>query len=122
MQDSLIFKVKGNQYNLKFPNVGGYKQIQINKQLLSNNTYKSLIQTVEHVGSQFAADMIDIEATLLVIAPEQFFKDLQSKSISEMGLVDFNELRTAYIEQIVPWWNNIEKALSLYGSDEKESQ
>lgn len=121
MQDSLIFKVKGNQYNLKFPNVGGYKQIQINKQLLSNNTYKSLIQT-NHSGSQFAADMVDIEATLLVIAPEQLFKDLQSKSISEMDIVDFNELRTAYIEQIVPWWNNIEKALSLYGSDEKESQ
>lgn len=120
MQDSIIFKIKGFSYNMKFPNVGGYRQIQVNKQLLSNNTYKSLIETI-HTGSQFAADMIDIESTLNVIAPEQFFKDLNSKSISEMGLVDFNELRTAYIEQIVPWWKEIEKALSLIG-DEKTTQ
>jgi hypothetical protein len=120
MQDLLIFKVKGFSYNFKFPNVGGYRQIQVNKQLLSNNTYKSLIQT-SHNGSQLAADMVDIEATLSVIAPDQFFKDLPSESISGLGLLDFNELRTAYIDQIVPWWNAIEKALSL-NEDEKTTQ
>ena len=117
MQDSLIFKLKGNNYNLKFPNVGNYRQIQVNKHLLSNNTYKSLIATGQS-SNQYASDMIDIEATLLVLAPEQFFKDLGSKSISDMGIYDFGELRKEYIEQIAPWWNSIEKALGLYATED----
>lgn len=113
MQETLEFKIKGNSYTLKFPNVGGYKQVQINKQLLSGHTYKSLAQTM-YVGSQIAADIVDIEAVFSVIAPEKFFKDLECNSISEMGILDLGELRKAYREQVVPWWNEIERALSLY--------
>lgn len=118
MQETILFKLKGNQYNLKFPNVGGYKQIQVNKQLLTNNTYQSMIQTYNK-ESQLACDVVDIEATLTVIAPEQFFKDLGTKSISELGMLDFNELRKEYIGQILPWWREIEQALSLQNEEPK---
>ena len=119
MKDTLEFKIKGNTYVLKFPNVGGYKQIQINKQILSGHTYKGLTQT-PYEGSQIAADIVDIEALFSVIAPEKFFKDLECDSVSEMGMLDLKELRKAYREQVVPWWNEIEKALSLYEEDSEK--
>ena len=114
--ENLSFKLKGNEYSLKFPTVGGYRRIQSLKQVLSSNTYSSLISTGTH-EAQDAADMIDIEATLTVLCP-RIIEDLKCSSFEDLGLVDYIELRKAYAEQVSPWWNNILKVIGSLGENE----
>lgn len=112
MEENLVFNLKENTYNLKFPNVGEFRRIESLKQALSSGTYSSLVKTTTS-AAQSAADIIDIEATLTVLCPELFEKDLTSKSFEELGMKDFEELRKAYFDQITPWWNNNLKAIGL---------
>jgi hypothetical protein len=71
-------------------------------QLASTNTSQA----------QSAADMVDIEATLTVLVPD-FIKDLKSNSFEELGIKDYAEIRSLYIEQILPWWNEMLKQVGL---------
>ena len=111
MNDQLNFKVKGNEYTIKFPNVGNFRRIESLKQALSNGMYSSMVGTFTD-AAQKAADMVDIESYLTVLCPE-ILKDLKCESFSDLGLVDFMELQTAYKEQFVPWWRKIMEEVGL---------
>ena len=105
------FKIKGNEYLLKFPNVGNFRRIESLKQALSNGMYASMVGTYTD-AAQSAADMIDIESYFSVLCPD-LLKDFKCESFSDLGLKDFMELQNAYKEQFVPWWNEIMKEVGL---------
>ena len=102
----LEFKVKGNVYKIKFPNVGEYIDIQTMKMSLSRNQYGSM-ERAFLPSMQRALNMVDIESILTVLCPD-LVKNLVPEGFSKLGLKDYKELEGAYSEQIVPWWKEIE--------------
>jgi hypothetical protein len=112
MEGTLIFKVKGNDYPITFPNVGEFRRIESLKQALSNGTYSQLAATSTD-QAQHAADIVDVEAMFTVLCPDILGKGLASKDFSKLGLVDFKELHSAYLDQIIPWWNENLKEIGL---------
>lgn len=116
MNETLNFKVGGNTYVIKFPTVGDYYAIEASKQSLSVGYYNSLTQGTTRSASN-AADMIDIEATLTILCPEVISK-LECDSFKKLGLKDYLEIKKAFVEQITPWWKEIEELLNPTKKDE----
>lgn len=114
MKDSveLVITAQGEtrKYKISFPTVGEYYRIQCLKTELSRNNYGGLISagTVDAVQ---ALDMIDIEATLTVLAP-QLIRDLKVDRFSKLGLLDYAMIKKAYIETVSPFMAEIYKALN----------
>ena len=114
---TLEFNVKGNRYQIEFPNVGMFQNIETMKQVLSKGMYGALMSTGTITASK-ALDMVDIEAhlSILVKADEsgknKLLKDLKCSTFSELGLEDYLELEQAYKSQFEPWWNNILELLN----------
>lgn len=102
--------VKGRKYEIQFPNVGQYYQIEVNKQRLGKGSYNSLIGNPT-ITAQRALDMIDVEATLSVLCP-QLVADLKVKSFSELGLKDYKEICDIYMQDVFPFLKEAEKILS----------
>ena len=120
METAWQFEIKGKTYNMAFPNVGQYYQIEAMKQALGRGFYKSLSQAVT-VSAASACDMIDIEATLTILCPE-FIKDLMVKNFSELGLEDFTMIRKAYVDQVTPKLNEFTKILIPQKEEPKEKE
>jgi len=105
MMNEKVLTVKGRQYKIEFPNVRRFKELETMKQMLSNGMYGNLLKT-QTVASFSALDMIDVEAFVTVMIPD-LLKDMKCDSVSDMGLDDYAELKAAYDEQVIPWWNEI---------------
>jgi hypothetical protein len=108
INESLIFTLKGKSYEMTFPRVGEYRTIEAMKQTLSLNMYGSLLRT-QMLSSEEALDMIDMEAYFTILCPK-LEKDMIC-SFSELGLVDYLELKKIFKEQFRPWWGSIEALL-----------
>lgn len=106
----LNFTVKGQTFEIKFPNVGEYRRIEVLKQSLSGGQYYSMLASGLDASYE-ALDIIDIESYFSILCPK-LLEAINEKagSFSELGMLDFEELKSAYKEQFVPWW---EKILSL---------
>ncbi len=102
-----------NAYTIKTPSVGDFYDIEVNKQMLGKGFYSSIVQTGT-VSAQHAADMIDIEAHLSILCPD-LLKDLKATSFRDLGLEDYNEVKTVYIKNFVPWWKTIQDMLKVEG-------
>ena len=109
VNESLIMNFKGNQYMVSFPRVGEYRSIEIMRQTLSLNTYSGMARSMM-VSSEESLDMIDIEAYFSVLCPK-LIEDLKCDSFSELGILDYKELKDLFKKQFIPWWNEIENLL-----------
>ena len=109
INESLMFTLKGRSYEMTFPRVGEYRTIEAMKQSLSMGNYGSMYRTMM-VSSEEALDMIDMEAFFSVLCPK-LAKDLKCDSFSELGLLDYLEIKKVYKEKVLPWWAEIEKLL-----------
>lgn len=105
MIGQLNFKVKDKSYIINVPTVGQYYDIEASKQVLGKGFYNSIIQS-NMITASHAADMIDIESFLTILAPD-FIKDLIPKSFKDLGAEDYIELKNAYEEQFIPWWEDV---------------
>ena len=108
INESLVFTLKGKSYEMTFPRVGEYRTIEAMKQTLSLNTYGSMSRTMMR-ASEEALDMIDMESYFTVLCPK-LEKDLKC-SFSELGLLDYLELKKIFKEQFNPWWAKLESLL-----------
>lgn len=54
--------------------------------------------------------MIDMEAYFSVLC-SKLIEDLRCNSFSDLGLLDYMELKKVFKEKFVPWWNEIEQLL-----------
>lgn len=109
MKTSVFIEISGRKYEIKYPTVGEYYRIECLKQSLSNGTYSQLMLS-NSLNALNALDMIDIEATLLVLSPE-LIKDLKVKNLSELGIKDYVMIREAYIKEVVPFFKEINELL-----------
>jgi len=108
LDENLIFSIKGKSYQMTFPRVGEYRTIEAMKQTLSLNTYGSMSRSML-TSSEEALDMIDMEAYFSVLCPK-LIEDMKCQ-FSELGLVDYMEIKRVFKEKFIPWWGEIEKLL-----------
>lgn len=108
MNENLIIRFKGKNYDVRYPRIGEYRTIQAMKQTLSLNTYGGMTHS-NLIAAEEALDMIDLESYLTVLCPD-LVSDLKC-SFSELGLLDYKELKEVFKDKFIPWWNKIEELL-----------
>lgn len=118
MADKKILKIKGNEYEVSFPNVGQFYQIEAMKQNLARGYYNVMMSSPSAAAQQ-ALDMIDVEATLTILCPK-LISDLKVKNFSELGILDYKVIFDEYRKQVVPFFNEIQKLLS--GGDDLKTE
>ena len=106
----ITFSLMGKSYQVAYPTVGKLTAIEATKQALTGGQYGNMLRT-ETLAAQAALDIVDIQATLSILAPD-VIKDLEASSFSELGIQDFNTIRDAYRSQIVPWLKEVGGVLS----------
>ncbi len=109
MNRELTIRIKNNSYTVKFPTVGQFSDIEIRKQLFSGGNYGSMVANMTS-QSQRALDIIDAQAYFTILIPE-LIKDLNVKSLRDIDLLDFEEIRIPYVKKFAPWVNEWEDAL-----------
>ena len=109
VNENFVLKIKGNTYSIEFPRVGEYRAIEVMKQNLSLNAYGSMARSMTSATEE-ALDMIDVEAYFSILCPK-LIEDLKCSSFSELGLLDYIEIKKVFKESFIPWWNEIEKLL-----------
>ena len=98
-------KVRGKEYKISFPTVGQYYSIEAMKQSLGKGFYNTLLGNPTKTAQE-ALDMIDIEATISVLVPD-LLKDLKVRDFSELGLVDYKEIKEVYNSEVYPFLKEI---------------
>lgn len=110
MIDSKKVKIYGKEYDISFPNVGQFYDIEATKQKLGRGYYNTLLGNPTKTA-QDALDMIDIEAAISILVPD-LVKDMKVRSFSELGLKDYLEIKKIYEQEIYPFLKEAEKILS----------
>lgn len=109
MNESVELTIRGRNYTVRYPNVGEYYRIEAMKQVLGRGYYNSLAQTPTQTAVS-ALDMIDIEATLSILCP-QVIEDLKVSNFSDLGLKDYQEIKRAFFDSVVPFLSEINEFL-----------
>lgn len=115
LSEEVKFSVKGREYSVKYPTVGQYYQIEAMKQSLSRGMYNSMV-TSPSFTAQHALDMIDIEATLVILIPD-FIKDLKVKNFGELDIRDYKEIRDEFVEKVQPYFKEVADLLQGVGKE-----
>lgn len=102
-------EISGREYSVSFPNVGQFYKIETLKQSLSRGFYNTMITSPSPMA-QHALDMIDIEATLVVLCPD-LISDLKVKNFSELDIRDYKAIRDAYYKSVAPFFKEVENLL-----------
>ena len=115
MDRNITLNVKGNTYQIEFPNVGKFQNIETMKQVVSKGMYSALLTTAT-LSSIEVLDMVDMEACFTVLCPK-LIKDLKCDGFGDLDIADYKELKEVYLKQFIPWWNGI---LEMLRPQEKE--
>lgn len=106
-----VITVKGNEYKVTIPSNKGFMAIFSRKAILSKEMYDALKFGMDG-NARYVAMLIDAIATLEVIMPEQFTKDLNVQSILEGDIIMGAELVTIYRDQLQGWFNDWTDAIA----------
>ena len=110
MARETTFKIKGNSYKVKIENIGQWQDIESLKIELSRGMYGRMMSSNTY-DSQFALDMIDIEAIFTVTCPKLKSSYKGIDSLRDLDFEDALELRQAYIDQVLPFIQDIRKLM-----------
>ena len=116
INDEVKISIKGREYPVTFPNVGQYYQIEATKQSLARGFYNTMVVSPSN-AAQHALDMIDIEATLVVLCPK-LIEDLKVKSFGELDVRDYKVIRDEYYKVVAPFFREIHNLLQ--GEDKSD--
>jgi hypothetical protein len=115
--NELKFEVKGNTYTIKVPTAGDMIDIERLKMILSGGYYNEMMRTTT-ISAQESLLIIDIQACFSILN-QKLMQDLKCEDIKKLSIEDYRVLRTAYMENFVPWWNNW---LKLFKGEEKSGE
>ena len=119
MNREIKISVKENSYKVSFPNVGQFLNIEALKATLSDGLYGAM-QASRTIDSGFALDVVDMEAYFTVLCPD-LVKDLNVKSFRELDIVDVIELRTVFVDQMLPFIKQWRDIIAKIGQVNKDS-
>jgi hypothetical protein len=109
-----------NSYNVSFDNIGSFVEVESRKAQLANDRYLGLLKS-NTLSSIKALDFIDMIAYYEVFIPA-LIKDLKVDSITQLGVIDANELLKTYKEQFYPWLKEWLKILGIIVFEEEDKK
>lgn len=110
-----VFTVDGMDFVAKFPSEFGLQKIEIDKQVLTANKYKQILETFTP-QSERQIDVTDMVACFRVILPD-LIKSLDD-SIDKWQPKDTNKLLRFYKKEFLPWYNPLIRELLDYENEE----
>lgn len=116
VEKEISFTVLGHSFPIKYPRVGEFYRIEALKQRLSGGFYNVMIAS-SSISAQAALDMIDIEATLVVLCPK-FVEELKVKNFSELDIRDYKEIRDEFYKVVAPFLKEINDLLIGVAKDD----
>jgi len=109
MNYDLVFKTNKREYVVKCPTNGQMIDVERLKAQYSGNNYGGIL-SIKTIGSNYALDMIDMNAYLRVFCKEMF-EDMKVESVFDIGVLDIKPLLKDFKEQFLPWINDIQNAM-----------
>ena len=103
MERKKTFKFRGTEYQIEFPTVGQYIDIESEKLNHSNGQFTTLIQAGTLSGLR-AVQIIESISIYSILCP-QLVKELKVNSFKDIDAKDFIELLKIYSKEISPWYN-----------------
>jgi len=117
---SVKIVLQGNDYIVKFPNVGQFIDIESKKALFSNRQYSALV-TSNLVNSNHALDLIDAIAYFSTLIPE-LQKDLKLANLFELDMLSAKELTDQYQKVFRPWFLKWREVLEIGAKDNGDEE
>ena len=96
--------VRGNNYVIKVPTPGDMIDVERMKMALSNGYYGDMMRT-STVSAQESLMVIDIQSHFSILCPD-LMKDLKCEDVRKLSTEDYQELKSVFVKQFIPWWNN----------------
>ncbi len=109
LQKNLVFKLDGNQYEIKFPNVGQYMDIENMRIGLTNGAYVDLIRTGLK-SAHFQVDLVDAISVLYVLVPN-LRGDLNVTNYNDLDVFTAKKIVNVYKRDIKPWFEGLMEEL-----------
>jgi len=109
MKRSKKLEIRGNVYDIDYPNTGQQIDIELLKAKISDGNY-DILRFSTNPMFQAQADKIDMIATFGVLIP-QLKKDINVSSLFFLEEEASNELLSVYEEQFGPWYAGIKKSI-----------
>lgn len=110
MHNTLLIKLFGNDYTIKFPNAGQIIDIENLKVAITKGSYSTMAASAVGIPTQeLALDLVDAIACFSVLIPElkSLLEEKDISSILEMDLKQAKEIRTVYNKKFWPWYKEI---------------
>lgn len=104
LQRTKSFVFKNETYQVEFPTVGEYLEIENQKLINSNGHWTDLIKS-QTVSALRSVQIIECVSILKVLCPK-LFENMKVTSYKEIDAVDFVELLSIYNKEISPWYIN----------------
>lgn len=117
MNKSIKISIDGQEYIIKFPNVGEILDIETKKAALSNGQYKELVQ-MNTKNSYWVLDIIDSIATFSTLIP-QLREKLSVSSYGELDQFTAKKIVKAYNKTYLPFFKEINDELQKFDEDEE---
>ena len=116
MQEKIKINFKGKNYVSREMTPGVFVDAEKLKSLLSGSQYGGIYRMGTSLGDE-ALTIVDMEAYFSILFPE-LINDLKPKSIGELNVNDFKELRKVYRSEVTKWVNSYIKLLKEVENDE----
>lgn len=97
------FTFKGEEYQIEFPTVGQYMDIENQKIMQSSGQWTNLIKNPT-VSALRSIQIIECVSILMVLCPK-LFQNMKIISYKEIDAIDFLELLTIFTKEISPWYS-----------------
>lgn len=109
--------IQGQNYTLKYPNVGQYIDIKVLETKLAQGMVSQLVSaTPAHLDAYL---FITTYAHLSVLCPE-LMSTLKVNSLLDLSIDDFEELSEIYLKEIQPWLDSIKNEMKQGMKNAKE--
>lgn len=96
------FIFKGEEYQIEFPTVGEYIDIENQKLIQSNGQWVNLLKN-QTVSALRSIQIIECVSILMILCPK-LFTNMKVTSYKEIDAIDFLALLTLYTKEINPWY------------------
>lgn len=105
IQKSKSISVEGVSYELKFPKVGQYLDIENMKMMLTNGMYADMLQS-RVTTAFYAVELVDAISLFYVMIP-QLRDDLNVKNYNELDSFLAKKIVSVYRKQVKEWYDGL---------------
>lgn len=116
---SISFEYEGNNYEIHFPNNGQFIDIEKMKAKMTDGFYSEM---KSGSGNGFYASLLVDTISTFSILCKDLLKDLNTKNIFQLSLIQTKPLVDIYKSQYLPWFNEWSILLTDVETVEEEKE